>query len=405
MSRKKTGEKVCNHPASNSFVNFWSGRFAVAVGGALVGSTLAERDMGGVESTPSVVVAAIVAVLVVVQVREVKSAATTICVGAAVLVVSMWSGSWFDGLGAGLVLGGLLVLADTGDRAWMQSALAAGVVAGVLSPVESTPRRYADYLSDGSDASDGLVWVLLVVTLAAVLGTLATSGFGQIRDLDRSSRIRVLAIGVGIPVVALLTRWWFAEQIGPPPAFAEWIAGGVLVAAVVVAAFVSSTAGIVLLAGLAVSVVDAGPYVVESRWVLLVSVAAAVVGMLVGRRWPVPVVGFGVLALVMVPTVFDVWSDPIVLLPAFTGYLFASCLPSDGALAAVGVLGPLLLFVPFAEQYGWTAVVALDDNRYVSSFVGDMPAYDEQALAAVVTILLCGAVAWKLRRRKTIESA
>ncbi|WP_157105211.1 hypothetical protein [Rhodococcoides kyotonense] len=378
-------------------MNSWSGRIAMMLGGVLVGSTLAERDMGEFGPTLSVVVAAIVAACVVLQVRSAKAGSTTVCVGAAVLVASMWSGSLLDGVGAGLILGGLLALADTDDRAWLQSALATGVVVGARRPVEMIPRRYADYLSDGSDASDGLAWVLLVATVVAVLWTLTTSGFGQIRDPDRSSRVGIVVIGVGIPLVALLTRWWFAQQLGPPPSYAEWVAGGALVAAVVAAAFVSrETTGVVLLAGLAVSVVDRGAFVVESRWFLVFPVAAAVVGSVVGRRWPAPVVGFGMLALVTVPTVFDIWVDPVVLLPVAV-YLFASCLPSNGALTAVGVLGPLLLFVPFAEHYGWTAITAID-NRTVSSFVGDAPAYDEQALAAVVTILLCGVVAWTLTR-------
>ncbi len=131
-------------------------RFAPAslvLGGFLAGSALAARlsyDIGSLIGTTSrdtsfptdaaaVALGALVAVLVATWVRHRRAVAALSLLGLALLTLAPLPGSWrFEvypqAVGAGLLLGGLVGLGATTNRAKLQTALAAGVLAVCCSP-------------------------------------------------------------------------------------------------------------------------------------------------------------------------------------------------------------------------------------------------------------------------------
>ncbi|GAF45887.1 hypothetical protein [Rhodococcus wratislaviensis] len=122
-----------------------SSDFAFVVGGDRLDALYAGPAAGAS-------LAAIVGVLVAALVRARRILSTLSFAGLALLGVAPETGPWdfevyLGGVGAGLLLGGLVGLCATADRAWLQTALAAGVLTGFLlaGPIDhfwtSAPRR------------------------------------------------------------------------------------------------------------------------------------------------------------------------------------------------------------------------------------------------------------------------
>ncbi|WP_160097939.1 hypothetical protein [Rhodococcus sp. T7] len=334
-------------------------------GGFVVGIALTSTGSGGyvfvvgrdvldvsyLDPAAGATLAAVVAVLVTVLVRARRELSALSFAGFALLGVARSTGPWdvdmyLGGVAAGLLLGGLVGLCATADRAWLQTALATGVLAGVLlgGPIErlrtSLPRRYADYLPGPTvDAAALAVLALTAVVLAVAL---RSGDFGERADPAVSRR--AVVAGIVVPLVGLVLCWWFVHRAWDVGSGGEmrgrWVFGIVLVAVVIAAAlWLEDRTGIVLLAAMAlVATGGIGRSAFPDSWPwLLVPAALALAGTVLGRHFPRPVLGIAALAVVAASTVFEhpPWDDlhlgaTWLLLPLAATYTFASSLPSSG---------------------------------------------------------------------------
>jgi hypothetical protein len=190
--------------------------------------------------------AAIVAVLVAALVRARRILSTLSFAGLALLGVAPATGPWdlemyLGGVGAGLLLGGLVGLCATADRAWLQTALAAGVLTGLLlaGPIDhfrtSFPRRYADYLPE--PLFEPVTLALLALTAVVLAVTLASGDLGERTEVAVSGR--ALVTGIVLPLIGLVLYWWFVRRVwnvGADGAMqGRWMFGLVLVVVVIAA--------------------------------------------------------------------------------------------------------------------------------------------------------------------------
>ena len=418
MTVQQTAEKVSNHRASNDEMNFRFGHLAVPIGGVLVGLTLFEPRSGNFayvaggdrldsllfSDVTAVALAGVVAVLTAFFVARAGLAVGLVVTGVLLISIPMLApailGLYFNGLGAGLVLGGLLVLCRTGPLAWLQSALAVGVLLGSIDMVSTIPRRYADYSAVADDLGSTTGWLLLAGTGCLTLFLF----FSDIRAdvLDR----RDLTFGLGLPVVALAVYWLYVRAVSgesdPGPVWPATVARAVVTVAVLLGSLWlsrgSRTAGLIAVTALAVAAVDAQPtFVTDGRWIF-VGVVTAVIGVVVGRRWPAPVVGICILAVVAAVGTVD-GSLATLTFPAVAAFALASSVPTTGAVAAPALLAPLLLVVPFTADVGWTA------NGNLDGWTAIGPSHEELVIAdvaGITTIALCAVVAWVQVRRRTV---
>ncbi|OZF54512.1 hypothetical protein CH293_07285 [Rhodococcus sp. 14-2470-1b] len=313
-------------------------------------------------------VAAVVAVVVAVFVTGRRTLYATTGIGV-VLLAAVSFGS-FDvqmhlrALAGGLILGGCAVLAGCGNRRTMQCALVVGVLAGmVLVPhIESSPVRYAEYLSNDSSGH----YILVALAVLAVL--LAFSNVEGVVERVQH-RTRVLTVGVLVPVGGLVLYWLFVrsvDRLGADGAMQDrWLLGIAVVPLLVGAAFaLPRTTGTVVLAALAfVAAPTTGSMGFASA---VVFVALLVVGVVVGWRRPLPLVGFLLIALVAAMGLFaDSQLDAIesavtvVILPVALGLLFSSLLPTSPPASVIAVTTPIAVTVPIVAEFGWTAYTPL----------------------------------------------
>ena len=392
-------------------MNFRFFHLAMPIGGALVGVTLSEprsEDYTSVAGSNGldallagdmtvVAIAVLLAVLVIAVVTRVGASVGLALVGAAFLSVPLLNptaaGLYFTGAGAGLLLGGLLVLCGTGNPGWLQSLLAAGIVIGSVDLGGATPRRYADYLPTGE--SEGTIWLLVAGTVLLTVffwGSPPTVG-----GVDR----RALIVGFGIPAIALISNWAFVCSLASTPALQfSWRA---LVAAAVVAGVVMGAAlwlpgatGVVLIVGLAIATVDAQPVFVSDRRWMVVALLLVAPGLYLGWRWRRPVVGIAILGVVAAVGVADETAASL-LLPAAAVFALASSLPTHPAVAASALLAPFLFEMPFSTDIGWTSYASPSGwYAYGPSWAFIVVA----GCAGVATIVLGAVIARVLVRRE-----
>ena len=363
------------------------------------------EDIPHLGSTAAAALAAVVAVLAVVVLSRAGTAvgsgaagsgvAGSVVVGAALvsvpLLISGTPDLFASGTGAGLILGGLLVLCNS--RRSLQAALAVGVLLGSLVLVSTTPRRYADYLPDGDGLGSSTMWLLLVATVGFTLLCL------PIRLRVEVSELRALVVGLSLPFLMLVVHWLFGlsvdDRIYPGATWQATVSWSVVVAAVVGGAvWLPRATGLVLVAGLAIAAVDAQPVFVTDRWLVVVVVSTAL-GLVAGWRWPKPVVGIGLLAVVSGVGLADEGLVAIAL-PSVAAFALASSLPATGVVAVPALLAPVLIVVPYTADVGWTAYtgqfgwVAIGPSQ-AALVVADV--------AAFATIAVCALAAWGLTRR------
>ncbi|QSE82735.1 hypothetical protein [Rhodococcus koreensis] len=350
-----------------------SGGFVFVVGREVLDASYLDPAAGAT-------LAAVVAVLVTVLVRARRGLSALSFAGLALLGVARSIGPWdfemfLGGVAAGLLLGGLVGLCATADLEWLQTALAAGVLTGVLldGPIEhlriSLPRRYADYLPGHTvDAAALAVLALTAVVLAVALWS---GDFGERADLAVSRR--AVVAGIVVPLVGLVLCWWFVHQAWDVDSDGgmqgRWVFGIVLVAVVIAAAlWLEGRTGIVLLAAMAlVATGGIGRSAFPDSWPwLLLPAALSLAGAVLGRRFPQPVLGIAALAVVAASAVFEhpPWDNlqlgaMWLLLPLAATYTFASSVPSSGPVTAAALAIPAALTVPLVVDYGWTAYTPL----------------------------------------------
>lgn len=384
-----------------------SREFAFVVGGDRLDALYAGPAAGAF-------LAAVVAVLVAALVRARRVLSTLSFAGLALLGVAPSTGPWdfevyLGGVGAGLLLGGLVGLCATADRAWLQTALAAGVLAGLLlaGPIDhfrtSFPRRYADYLPE--PAFDPVALTVLALTCVVLAVTLASGDFGERTDVAVSGR--ALVVGIVLPLIGLVLYWWFVRRVWNVGTYAamqgRWMFGLVLVVAVIAASLgLESRTGIVLLAAMAF--VAAGVAAFPDSWPwLLVPAALVLTGAVLGRRFPQPVLGIAALAVVAASALFEhpPWDNLHVggtwlLLPLAASYTVASSLPSSEPVTATSLAVPAALAVPLIADYGWTAYAPLVESE--STLGPDSWAWTSTGLS-VAAVVACGLAAAYLGKR------
>jgi hypothetical protein len=362
--------------------------------------------------------AAIVAVLVATLVRARRILSTLSFIGLALLGVAPATGPWesevyLGGVGAGLLLGGIVGLCATADRAWSQTALAAGVLTGLLlaGPIDHfrtpVPRRYADYLPE--PLFEPVMLTVLALTAVVLAVTLASGDFGE-RTLAAVSG-RALVVGIVLPLIGLVLYWWFVRRVWDVGAYGatqgRWMFGLVLVVVAIAASlWLEGRTGIVLLAAMAfVAAGDIGVAFPDSWPWLLVPAALALTGAVLGRRFPQPVFGIAALAVVAAAALFEhpPWDNlhagaTWLLLPLAASYTVASSLPSSESVTAMSLAVPAALAVPLIADYGWTAYAPLVGSE--STPGPDSWAWTSTGLS-VVAVVACGLAAAYLGKRPT----
>ena len=389
-----------------------SGGFVFVVGREVL-------DVSHLGTAAGATLAAVVAVLVTVLVRARRGLSALSFAGLALLGVARSIGPWdvemyLGGVAAGLLLGGLVGLCATADLAWLQTALATGVLTGILldGPIEhlrtSLPRRYADYLPGPTvDAAALAVLALTAVVLAVAL---RSGDFGERADLAVSSR--AVVVGIVVPLVGLVLCWWVARQVWEVGILAgmqgRWKLGIALVAVVIAAAlWLEDRTGIVLLAATAfIAAGGIGMSAFPDSWPwLLVPAALILAGAVLGRRFPQPVLGIAALAVVAASAAFEhpPWDNlhlgaTWLLLPPAATYTFASSLPSSGPVTAASLAIPAALTVPLVAEYGWTAYTPLTGSEIPPW--PDSWAWTSTGVS-VAAVVACGLTAAYLGRRRT----
>ncbi|QIX52412.1 hypothetical protein [Rhodococcus sp. DMU1] len=342
-------------------------------------------------------------------------------VGAMAMAVVALPGGWrFDvyvaTIGAGLLLGALVVL----GAGKLHAALPGAVVAGLLTAeplaqfreLDSAPQRYASYLA-ASVQPVNAVWLSLAIVTAVAAGVVAlTAGNDEAPVAAPRVRGREVAVGIGVPILGVGLYWSFHHALFSLHDLGEgrWLWGLVAVPVLIAAAlWLRRRTGAVLLAATAV-VVAAGGTVSWSPAVwpaLLIAPALVAVGAWLGRRRPMPVVGVGLLALAAAAGIFDrpPWDNAnfvatILVVPFAAAYTIVASLPSTAPVTATSLALPSVLALPLVAQFGWTAYTPLTDDA-----AGWSPgAWTWTSVgASTAAILACGAAMVWLRHRGTSE--
>ncbi|WP_072806197.1 hypothetical protein [Rhodococcoides yunnanense] len=315
---------------------------------------------------------AIVAVLVSVKSRNNRTAFIASGIGIAVLAVATLVHSpvqlHLRGLAAGLILGGSAALAVGPARRLLQCALVVGVMSAfvMLGPLEHVPYRYRDYMASSPRT---YLLVLLGVLALLLVASVWASVFDNASEPARGSA-RALVVGAAVPVAGLVLYWLFVRSVsslGSNGAMgSRWLLGLAVVPLLVGAAFALRAAtGAVVLAALAyAAVVSTGSVSSASSGTVAAVVFSAmlVAGTVIGCRWPVPLVGFALLAVVAAAGLFTNGIEStahLLLLPFAVGLVFASLLPTDVPAATISVTTPIVVSVPIVAQFGWTAYTPL----------------------------------------------
>ncbi|MGW3483007.1 hypothetical protein [Rhodococcus indonesiensis] len=340
-------------------------------------------------------------------------------VGAMAVAVVALPGGWrFDvyvaTIGAGLLLGALVVL----GAEKLHTALAGAVVAGLLTAeplaqfreLDSAPQRYASYLAARVQPVDA-VWLSLAIVAAVAAGVVALTAGNDTAPVARA-RGREVAIGIGVPILGVGLYWSFHHALFSLDDLGEgrWLWGLVAVPVLIAAAlWLRGRTGVVLLAatGMVVAVGGAVSWSPAAWPALLIGPVLVAVGVWLGRRRPMPLVGVGLLALVAASGIFDrpPWDNvnfaaTVLVVPFAAAYTIVASLPSTAPVTVTSLTPPAVLALPLLAQFGWTAYTPLADDpagwspsAWAWSSVG----------ASTGAVLACGAAMAWLRYRSASE--
>lgn len=412
----------------------------IVVGGVSSGVVLGEPsvdtyiDFGSSSVFDSDVAAAaagsIVAMLAATVCRGRSQVATTVLAGALLVAIVALPGAWsYDiypaTIGAGLILGGLSAMCWGPQLLCRQSVLSGAVVAGLLtaSPIAeyrsfaASSSGWAAYV-EVSEQPANVVWLSSAVAVAVF--TIATLVIGGVDTGDaRAWDMRELVAGVGIPFIAIVLYWSFDRALYTPTSdFGQgrWVLGVLIVPIVIIAALsLRNRSGKLLLAATALLVsARAAEELTPGAWpILLIPSILVALGVWLGRRYPVPLVGIGVLALVTATAIFEraPWDNmhfvaTIFALPCAAAYTIVASLPSTATVTATSLTLPAVMALPLMIQFGWTAYTPLTEAN--QDFPEDVPStWTVMTVAAsVASVIACGAaMAWLQYRRPSRDNA
>ncbi|MGU3432381.1 hypothetical protein ACNHUS_05140 [Actinomycetes bacterium M1A6_2h] len=392
---------------------------AAATGGVAVGLSLTPRSSGFFFSSDvtymvggfaaAAAMAAVVALVVAMVPRRhlVAVVIGMVLIAAVTLSIDETWTTFVRAIGAGLLLGGLAC--RTADHV----PLVLGVLSGALMvpPLEwsGTPQRYADYmpLDDAFSFVRSDVVVLGFVVATALLlvvsrgsSTVDSTGF----------RPRELVVGIVVPAAGLVLYWSMTSAIDTMESLrGRWLLGIVIVPVVIVAAWLlPGRTGAVLLPMLAYVVArDPNTSLRGDSWLWsLVPIALVAVGALVGRRWPNPVAGVAIMAIVSAATVLDAPPQDIVrsvgvlfVLPVVAAYAVSACLPTSAPVSTTASTLPLTVTVPLVATFGWTAYTPLTDSRSEPAFSNDAWQWLSAGVATGSIVVIALVLAWLRRAR------
>jgi hypothetical protein len=369
----------------------------------------------------------IVAVLVAATFRHGTLVTAASVVGAVLVALVALPGAWrfdmyFSAVGAGLLLGSLVVMCLGPQQVQRQSPLSAAVVAGLLTALplaeyrqfESTSGRYANYVEASAQPANAVWLILAAATLAAAAVTWISGGIDAVSVASRRGTGRELLVGLGVPVVGAGLYWSFSHAVaslntddfGQGEWFPGWLAVPITIAA---ALWLRGRSGMVLMAAMAVVVTVGGAV----RWspdawpVLALPLLLVVAGAWLGRRIPMPLVGVGLLALVAASAVFErtPWDNvhfaaTILVVPFAAAYTITASLPSTASVTTTALTLPAALALPLIARFGWTAYTPLttdtavwEPSSWTSVSVG----------VSVAAVFVCGAAMAWLRYRRPNE--
>ena len=335
---------------------------------------------------------------------------------AAVGTSANWA-SYAGAVAAGLLIAATGSLAVQGDsRELLQSWLFAGALVGAwlarpLEQYRSSVTYSGAYTSTGTPPDWPLVGgvvAALVLFAAAWFTALPHSRFPDENGRSATQRSALgpsFMLGIGVPVVALLSWWWFIATLASGDGIegGTWAYGMVLLPVVIVGVWwLPHRNGLVLLAMLATLTAAAGLPKWQGSWpMLLVFVLLIAGGLVSGRRWTHPMIAMGVLLACTLMTAIDEspWNTAGIvaafIVPVAGAHAVAACLPTTAPVSTIAVAGPATLF-PVA---GITVAYSFSSSSGSSGFDSYQPT-TTQVILAVVTVAACGmAVAFLTRRR------
>lgn len=314
-----------------------------------------------------------------------------------------------DAVAAGLVLGAASPLAAR--RVSAQAGLAAGMLGAFLlaDGVESTRfwsgsegwTAYTPYV-EGESAAVLPSWLLIIVAVLVLTGSILDRSTSSSARLDS----RLLLAFALLPVVTYAANWILVDTDARP---VSWCVYAALVVAVVAwgAWRLPGADGRVLFAGTAIvaAVLGGATPIGTESWTLVLAAASIGAGTALGLRFPVPTVGFGVLALVAGAVLLtqEPWDiAPAIgytfVLPAAAGYVVGSCLPTSAPATTVGLSLPFTLGIPVAVSAAW-ASSRYADYAPVNPFHSPETAPVGAVAVSVAVIVVCGVGAWGLDLR------
>ncbi|MFD6860016.1 hypothetical protein ACFWCF_22125 [Rhodococcus sp. NPDC060090] len=417
----------------------WLRIVLLAIGGYLAGVVLAAPDA---ETYPMAVgfgpgpvltsamtasaVGATVAALVAAGTRHRTPTIVAVVAGALAVGVVALPGAWrFDmyvaTIGAGALLGGLVVTCFGMRRAQLQAVLTGAVVAGLVTaePIAefrdftSMPRRYADYVPVDTQLVNTVWLVLAAITFVAGVSTWVV-GRGDDASVDeRRGSARELLIGIGLPLVGVGLHWSFENAVASlsaeRPEAGKWVLGiGAVVVVIAAALWLRERSGMILLAAMAFAVVgrEAVSWSPEVWPLLSVPILLAGVGAWLGRRTPRPLAGIGVLAIVAASSI--VGSSPwdtvhiaatLFVVPVAAAYTIVASLPSTTTVTATALALPAVMVLPLVAQFGWTGYAPLTQD--LDSWSPSSWTWVSSAVSVTAVLALGAATAWLRYRRPT----
>jgi hypothetical protein len=357
-------------------------------------------------------------------IRHRTPTAVAVVAGALAVIVVALPGAWrFDmyiaTIGAGALLGGLVVTCFGMRRAQLQVVLTGAVVAGLVTaePIAefrdftSMPRRYADYVPVDTQPVDTVWLVLAAVTLVAGV-SMWVVGQGDDASVDeRRGSTRELLLGIGLPLVAVGLHRSFEDAVASlsaeRPEAGKWVLGIVAVVVVIAAAlWLRERSGMVLLAAMAFAVVgrEAVPWS-PGVWPLLsVPILLAGVGAWLGRRTPRPSAGIGVLAVVAALSIVggSPWdavhiAATLYVVPVAAAYTIVASLPSTTTVAATALALPAVMVLPLVAQFGWTGYTPL--TQAPDGWSPNSWTWVSSAVPVIAVLALGAAMVWLQYRR------
>ncbi|WP_433611804.1 hypothetical protein [Prescottella agglutinans] len=318
-----------------------------------------------------------------------------------------------NAVAAGMVLGAVSPFAARERN--VQAALAVGTIgAFLLSAAVVELRRFgtADFGWAGyapltsADPAEYVGVVGLWPAVAAAVLVVLTAIVDRRTSWTARVETRWLAVAAALPVAAFAVNWilmesearseWWYPYIGVTLALVAWIAWQL-----------PGRDGQVVFAGAAVLAAATGgtPWTSTDWWALAIPAVVIIAGVVVGLRWPVPPVGFGLLAVVAAASLVDPdqWDVPAIaymfLLPIAAGYVVGSCLPTSAPASTVGLSLPFTVGIPGIVATAWTSTERYADHASTSPFDQTVSISAPAGAVAVAVVVVCGVGAWGLDLR------